>query len=375
MVKTEICDLFGIEHPIVLAGMGQVSTPELAAAVSNAGGLGVMGCASTGPRQLREWIRRCRALTDKPFGVDTLLPASVRRGANLKPMSNGPLPKDLIPEYREFARGFLAGEGIAEAEAGAIWPEPDGPPMLSKEFFEAQMEVVIEEKVPVYVSGLGNPAPWMDRLKANGTKVMAVVGAVRHARQVLESGLDAIVAQGHDGGGHNSPIGTMALIPQVVDAVEGRVPVLGAGGISDGRGVAAAMMLGASGAWLGSVFLASDEAGLLDGQKQAVVEASEEGTIVSRSVTGKPARIIKSKWTQLWEESEHEPLPMPYQTQISRPALVSANLAGRSQDINPGFAGQGIGMVKAVRPAAEIMADIVASLEETLGARFNALRG
>ena len=109
--------------------------------------------------------------------------------------------------------------------------------------------------------------------------------------------------------------------------------------------------------------------------KVFVVEASEEGTIVSRSVTGKPARIIKSKWTQLWEESEHEPLPMPYQTQISRPALVSANLAGRSQDINPGFAGQGIGMVKAVRPAAEIMADIVASLEETLGARFNALRG
>ena len=121
---------------------------------------------------------------------------------------------------------------------------------LSAEFFEAQMEVVIEEQVPVYVSGLGNPGPWMDRLKANGTKVGAVVGKVKHAVQVKSSGVDFIVAQGHDGGGHNSPIGTMALIPQVVDAV-GDLPILGAGGIGDGRGVAAAFMLGAEGVWVG----------------------------------------------------------------------------------------------------------------------------
>lgn len=366
MIKTEICDLFGIEHPILLAGMGQVSTPELAAAVSNAGGLGVMGAASAGPRTLREWIARCRDLTDKPFGVDTLLPASVRRGANLKAQSNGPLPKDLVPEYEEFAAAFLAREGIPAADPDTIWPEPDGPPMLSKEFFEAQMEVIIEEKVPVYASGLGSPAPWIDRLHANGTKVLAVVGAVRHAKAMLSSGIDAIVAQGHDGGGHNSPIGTMALIPQVVDAVGDHIPVIGAGGIVDGRGVAAAMMLGARGAWIGSAFLAAEEAGLLDGQKQAVVDATEEGTTVSRSVTGKPARIIKSKWTALWEADEREPLPMPYQTRISRPALFAANAAGRAQDVNPGFAGQGIGMIKSVRPAAEIMAEIVEGAEATL---------
>lgn len=242
--------------------------------------------------------------------------------------------------------------------------------MLSKEFFEAQMEVVIEEKVPVYASGLGSPAPWIDRLHANGTKVLAVVGAVRHAKAMIPAGIDAIVAQGHDGGGHNSPIGTMALIPQVVDAVGDQVPVIGAGGIVDGRGVAAAMMLGARGAWIGSAFLASEEAGLLDGQKQAVVDATEEGTIVSRSVTGKPARIIKSKWTALWQEDEREPLPMPFQTQVSRPALVAANLAGRSQEVNPGFAGQGIGMITAVRPAAQIMADIIAGAEATLNQRF-----
>jgi len=374
-MRTDICDLFGIEHPIFLAGMGWASTPELAAAVSNAGGLGVMGAASIGPRQIREWIRTCRELTDKPFGIDTLLPASVRRGAALKAPSNGPLPKDLIPEYRAFAADFLKREGIPEAAEKDVWPEPDGPPMLSKEFFDAQMDVIIEEKVPVYVSGLGNPGPWIERLHGYGGKVMAVVGAVRHARQVVESGIDAVVAQGHDGGGHNSPIGTMALIPQVVDAVGGRIPVLGAGGIVDGRGIAAALMLGASGVWIGSAFLASEEAGILPGQKQAIVDATEEGTVVSRSVTGKPARIIKSKWTQLWAESEHEPLPMPYQTQVSRPALIAANLAGREQEINPGFAGQGIGMIKAIRPAAEIMADLVAGADATLKARLSLLTG
>ena len=205
--------------------------------------------------------------------------------------------------------------------------------------------------------------------------MLAVVGTVRHARQVVPDGIDAIVAQGHDGGGHNSPIGTMALIPQVVDAVGDRVPVLGAGGIVDGRGIAAALMLGASGVWVGSAFLASEEAGLFDGQKQAIVDATEEGTTVSRAVTGKPARMIQSKWTKFWEESEHEPLPMPFQTQVARPALTAANLAGRSQEINPGFAGQGIGMIKAVRPAAAIMADLIAGMDETLDARFKALRG
>lgn len=366
MFRTEICDLFGIEHPVLLAGMGTASTPELAAAVSNAGGLGIMGAAGLGPRGLRDWIARCRSLTDKPFGIDTLLPASVRRGTNLKAPSNGPLPQDLVPEYREFASAFLAREGVAEAKPDEIWPEPDGPPLFSKDFFEAQMDVIIGERVPVYASGLGSPGPWIDRLHANGTKVLAVVGTVRHAKQVVPDGIDAIVAQGHDGGGHNSPIGTMALIPQVVDAVGDKVPVLGAGGIVDGRGVAAAVMLGAKGVWIGSAFLASEEAGLFDGQKQAIVEATEEGTTVSRAVTGKPARMIKSKWTQLWQESENDPLPMPFQTQVSRPALTAANLAGRSQDMNPGFAGQGIGMIKAVRPAADIMAELVAGAEATL---------
>jgi NAD(P)H-dependent flavin oxidoreductase YrpB (nitropropane dioxygenase family) len=226
------------------------------------------------------------------------------------------------------------------------------------------MEVVIEERVPVYASGLGNPGPWMERLHANGTKVMAVVGAVRHAVQVLQAGIDIIVAQGHDGGGHNSPIGTMALIPQVVDAVRG-LPVLGAGGITDGRGVAAAFMLGAEGVWVGSAFLASNEAGIFDFQKQAIVDSTEEGTTVSRSVTGKPARIIRSKWTDAWVRADKDPLPMPYQGAVSGPVMAAANRDKRG-DINPGFAGQGIGLIKAVRPAKEIFEDLVRGTERAL---------
>jgi NAD(P)H-dependent flavin oxidoreductase YrpB (nitropropane dioxygenase family) len=367
-LHTRVCDILGIEYPIVLAGMGGVAVPRLVAAVSNAGGLGVLGAAGASPRRLRQWIAEVRSLTDRPFGVDTLLPASVRRGAQQK---RGPSPMERLPEYQKFAQEFMAREGLGppseEAlarEAGIDTRESDSPPLFSREFFEAQMEVLVEEDIPVYAAGLGNPGPWVERFHAKGTVVMAVVGAVRHARQVAESGADLIVAQGHDGGGHNSPIGAMALIPQVVDAV-GDVPVLGAGGISDGRGVAAAMMLGAEGVWLGTVFLATDEAGLLPFQKQAVIDGNEEGTTVSRSITGKPARLIRSKWTRAWEETDLEPLPMPFQPMVAMPVMAAASSAGR-QDIAPGSAGQGMGMIRAVRPAAEVVQEIAAGAERAL---------
>jgi NAD(P)H-dependent flavin oxidoreductase YrpB (nitropropane dioxygenase family) len=224
------------------------------------------------------------------------------------------------------------------------------------------MEVVVEERVPVYVAGLGNPEPWIGRLKANGTVVLAVVGTTRHAAQVVRSGVDIVVAQGHDGGGHNSPVGTMALIPQVVDAVAGRVPVVGAGGIGDGRGVAAALMLGAEGAWIGTAFLATEEAGISGPQKQALVEGDDEGTTVSRSVTGKPARMVKNRWAAAYAEAGVEPLPMPYQGMVSSQVTAAARAAGRA-DVWGGFAGQGLGMIRAVRPAAAVMQEIVEGAE------------
>jgi nitronate monooxygenase len=367
-LHTPLCDLLGIEYPIVLAGMGGASTPKLAAAVSNAGGLGILGAAACQPDELRAWIAETRSLTDRPFGVDTLLPASVRRAKTLEPGA-GPSPLEKVPKLQAFAREFMAKEGLTLPHTGAA---PNAPAreggrsraVFSKDFFDAQMEVVIEERVPVYAAGLGDPGPWLDRLHKNGTVVMAVVGAVRHARKVADSRVDIIVAQGHDAGGHNSPIGTMALIPQVVDAVA-PIPVLGAGGITDGRGVAAALVLGAVGAWIGSAFLATDEAGIQDFQKQAIVDSDEENTVVSRSVTGKPARLIRSKWTQAYADSGLETLPMPFQSMVSGPVLLAGAIARRA-DIVPGFAGQGIGMIDKVRPARDVLLDIVAGAERAL---------
>lgn len=370
-LNSRICKLLNIEYPIVLAGMGGASVPALAAAVSNAGGLGVLGAAACAPERLRTWIRQTRDLTDKPFGVDTLLPASVRRGTVPNTGAAPADPMALMAECRQFAEDFMAREGLVKADGAAAAraiggsDSQGGPPLFSKEFFEAQMEVVIEEKVPVYAAGLGNPGPWMDRLHANGTIVMAVVGKVQHSLQVVERGIDVIVAQGHDGGGHNSPIGTISLIPQVVDAVGDRVPVLGAGGIADGRGVAAAFMLGAEGAWIGTAFLATEEAGIEDFQKEAIVEGGDADTVVSRSITGKPARMIRNKWAEAWVAAGKEPLPMPYQSMVSGPVMAAGIQAGR-KDILPGFAGQGIGLIHAVRPAAAVMADLVADAERAL---------
>ena len=362
-LHSKVCDIFEIEYPIVLAGMGGASTPELAAAVSNAGGLGVLGAAACQPEELREWIQRTRSLTDKPFGVDTLLPASVRRAAQTAGQGQtADDPMEMLKGHMAFAKQFMDSENL---KPGEDRPRQDGGlPVFSKEFFEAQMQVIVDEKVPVYAAGLGNPGPWMDECRYNGTRVMAVVGAVRHAIQVASINLDVIVAQGHDAGGHNSPVGAMALIPQVVDAA-GDIPVLGAGGISDGRGVAAAMMLGAAGAWIGTAFLAAEESGILQHQKEALVEGTEEGTVISRSVTGKPARIIRSKWTDAWEQAEIKPLPMPYQGVVSGPVMAAASRTGRA-DINPGFAGQGMGLISAIRPAKDIFADIVSSAEASL---------
>ncbi len=370
-LHSRICEILNIQYPIVLAGMGGASVPRLAAAVSNAGGLGVLGAAACPPEQLRAWIREVRALTDKPFGVDTLLPASVRRsgGPTAADPAAGPSPAERLADARAFAGEFLRREGLEPASRPPRAPgDPDvaeGLAMFSKDFFEAQMEVVVEEKVPVYAAGLGNPGPWMARLHENGTKVMAVIGSVKHALQVASSGIDLVVAQGHDGGGHNSPIGTMALIPQVVDAVGGRLPVLGAGGITDGRGVAAALMLGAEGAWVGTAFLATEEAGIHPFQKEVLVESGDADTVVSKSVTGKPARVIRNKWAQAWVDAGKEPLPMPYQSMVAGPVMSAATRAER-KDIVPGFAGQGMGLIKAVRPAREVLADLVTGAEAAL---------
>jgi NAD(P)H-dependent flavin oxidoreductase YrpB (nitropropane dioxygenase family) len=356
ILHTALCDMLGIKYPILLAGMGEASTPELAAAVSNAGGLGILGAAARGPDELHEWIKRTRQLTDKPFGVDTLLPSTVpTEGSTQK------FRAELPQSHIDFARDFRARHNLAEFDPRLVRARGMA---FSRDFFKKQIEVVLDERVPVYVAGLGDPGFMIKDAHARGMKVMAIAGAIKHGLRFVDSGVDIIVAQGTDGGGHNSRVGTIVLVPQVVDAVRPK-PVVAAGGIADGRGLVAALALGALGIWCGTPFLATPEAGIEDFQKQAVVEAASEDTMVTRSVTGKPARLIKNRWSEEFEESGLKPLPMPFQGMVAMPVMEAARQVGR-KDITPGFAGQSIGMIKKVRPAKEIVEEIVQQAVEIL---------
>lgn len=359
-LHTELCSIFDIKYPILLAGMGGASTPELAAAVSNAGGLGILGAAALEPDELSEWIKRTRQLTDKPFGVDTLLPSTVPQSGSSSKF-RGELPQSHVDFAKKFKQRYEVPDPDRSAQRRRAMA-------FSRDFFKKQIEVVLDEKVPVYVSGLGDPGFMVKEAHARGMKVMAVAGAVKHALRFLDSGLDVIVAQGTDGGGHNSRIGTLALVPQVVDAVKPK-PVIAAGGIADGRGIVAALALGAVGVWCGTPFLATPEAGIDDFQKEALIKASADDAIVTRSITGKPCRVLKSKWTEEFDSSGLQALPMPYQGLISMPILEGARV-GKRVDVYPGIAGQSVGMLRRIRPAREVVEDMIAEAIEILSERL-----
>ena len=255
----------------------------------------------------------------------------------------------------------MDAEGLPRRKKDPSAPETPKQPrmLLVRDFFDAQLEVVLDHKVPVYVAGLGVPPPeFMVRGRQHGMKFMGVAGQSRHVAKLAQAGVDAIVAQGTDGGGHNSPIGTLALIPQAVDAARS-VPVLGAGGISDGRGVAAAFMLGALGVWVGTRFLATPEANIPHYQKQVLLSSTDRDTMVSRSATGKPARVIRAKWAELYERGEIDALPMPLQGIVATPVMAAA-IANQRADVFAGFAGQGVGLVHDLTPAGQVFERLVA---------------
>ena len=357
VLRTPLCDLLGIEYPILLAGMGGASTPELAAAVSNAGGLGILGAATLGPDELSEWIRRTRELTSRPFGVDTLLPATVPSSGSTRQF-RAELPQSHI----DFAKRFKEKHHIPDLDPKRTGP--GGSFAFSRDFFARQIEVILDERVPVYAAGLGNPDFLLKDAHARGMKVLAIAGAVKHALRFKEGGIDIIVAQGTDGGGHNSRVGTMALVPQVVDAVH-PIPVLGAGGIADGRGLVAALALGAVGVWCGTLFLATPEAGIDAFQKEALLESGSDDTVVSRAMTGKPVRMLKNKWVEEFEASGLSALPMPYQALIAFPVLEAARQA-EMKEVYPGIVGQCVGMLRRLRPAGEIVEEMVRQASEIL---------
>lgn len=326
ILRTPICHRLGISYPVFQAGMGFVAHAELAAAVSNAGGLGCIGSGTMTDRTLREQIRRCRALTDRPFAVDILF-----------------------------------------AEIKADRGESDV--IKYSDNVERIIEVTFEERVAVIVSGLGNPAGIIARAHDDGVVVMSLCGNVRQARRLEQSGIDVIIAQGHEAGGHTGRVGTMTLVPQVVDAVN--VPVLAAGGIGDGRGLVAALALGAQGIWMGTRFVASVEAYAHLNYKNKIVEVDEEGTVITRCHSGKPCRLIRNRFTESWVGREQEILPFPLQSmKVGFAAAERARYQGAVDD--GGLAcGQTAGLIHSIEPAGAIVARVIHEAKQTLEARLS----
>ncbi len=373
-LRTELCEMLGIEYPVFSAGMGPVAggaepvaTADLVAAVSEAGGLGVIGGVAYSPDDLRAEIRKVRAKTDKPFGVDLLLASNFLEKAGSGPTSATVPTRDLVPsETRDALRKMAENLGIEWIEAPprptTSWV-PEG-----KSYAGAQMEILLEEEVPVFASGLGSPAPFARALKDAGIRIVSLVGNARAARRVAEGGAEIVVAQGTEAGGHTGKIGTLALLPQVMDAVA-PLPVVAAGGIADGRGLAAVIAAGAIGAWCGTAFLVSDEANQPALQKERILDATTEDTVVTRLYSGKTMRNITNPLIESWEASGIRALPMGLQGVLTQDLLHSIRAAGRD-DLLMNAAGQTSGMLTKTRPASEILHEMVADASHLLGARL-----
>jgi len=314
-MRTRLTDILGVEHPVMLAGMGGVSYHRLVAAVSEAGGFGCFGASTMTSDQLRDEIRAARALTDKPFGVDLLTAMGDR----------------LVADTR----------------------------------------LAIDEGATLFAAGLGVPRDVVELCHERGVLVLSMCGKVRHALAAVEAGCDIVVAQGTEAGGHTGQVATMPLVPQVVDAVGDRVPVVAAGGIFDGRGLAAALALGADGVWIGTRFIATHEARTAPGYKDALVRTAEDGTVISRAFTGKTLRAVRNRVTQHFEEHPEELRPFPEQIVA---AISGGWLHLGADEDTPGVdperecypAGQGVGAIHDVVPAGELVQAIVTEAERTL---------
>jgi nitronate monooxygenase len=359
MLHNSFCDAWGIEVPIFLAGMGvggRATPPALVAAVSQAGGLGVLGCSGLSPEETRRRIRAVRTLTDKPFGVDLLLPARIADAPPTRTAVRDEI-RARFPKHADFVQELIRRYGLPDVK-------PADETVVNIDYAKAVLEVIFDERVPVFAAGLGDPDFLLERARAQGMKLIGLSGSVRNAVRQKKSGVDAIVAQGTEAGGHTGTVASLPLIPQVVDAVS-PTPVLAAGGIADGRGIVAALALGAQAVWIGTAFLVADEGQLFDACKDQIVASDSEAFRISKIWTGKTVRAYHGEIAQAWAESGLPTLETPHQRILMEDFLAAALAAGR-HDLFYNIAGQAGGLVRARRPAKDIMADLVDGAVEQL---------
>ncbi len=314
-MRTRLTDILGCEHPVMLAGMGGVAYHQLVIAVSEAGGFGTLGASTMTTEQMVDEMRAVKKGTDHSFGVDLLTA----------------MPGDMV----------------------------------------AQVERIIEEGATVFVAGLGVPAEVVELCHRHHLLVVNMCGKVDHARRAVDAGCDIVVAQGTEAGGHTGTVATMPLVPQIVDAVGASVPVVAAGGIFDGRGLAAALALGADGVWIGTRFIATPEARAVRGYKEALVSSREDATTVSRAYSGKTMRVIANSYTEYWAQHLDEVQKFPYQaTRAIQDKAFHLGGDDTLTDVDPAKecypAGQGTGAIEALVPAGELVRQIVRQAEDVL---------
>ncbi|MGH3742750.1 MAG: NAD(P)H-dependent flavin oxidoreductase [Micromonosporaceae bacterium] len=342
-MRTALTDRLGLEHPVVSAGMARVSQGRLVAAVSNAGGMGCLGGLSYLPDALREEIRWIKSQTDRCFAVNLVVPQLLTSGT-----------------AESWAPVRTLWDGLDEDQRAKL---KGVEPLFTPGAAQQQIEVVLDER-PAAVALTFDVPEWLVReCHARQIQVMALVGTVRRAQQAERAGADFIIAQGAEGGGHTGYVGALALTPAVVDAVS--VPVLAAGGIVDGRGVAAALCLGAAGVWVGTRFIASAEAYGHPAYKQRVLDATTRDTVVTRAYTGKPLRALRNEWTDSWADRAAEVRPFPGQYAVAGERVETAYQDG---DTVSGMmpAGQGAALVRQIMPAKAIVEELVADAEDVL---------
>ena len=363
-MHTKLAQDLGLEFPV----FAFTHCRDVAAAVSKAGGLGVLGVAGHSAVNLKmelEWIEN--EVGGKPYGVDLLLPAKFV-GSDRGGFDSAQLDERIPEEHRKFVDDLLEQHGVPSLPGDVKL----GPGIaVGYEKQRDVIEVAFQHRISLIASALGPPPAWMiEQGRERGVKVAALAGTVEHARRHVEAGVDIIVAQGYEAGGHTGTISTMVLVPEVVDAV-GDIPVLAAGGIGNGRQLTAALALGAQGVWTGSVWLTTEEAETHPVVKEKFLKARSGDTIRSRSLTGKPARQLRSAWTDAWEDpSNPDPLPMPLQPRLVQEAQARINRTAHNNEgahqLANYYVGQIVGSLNHVKSVRSVMEEFAVGYADTM---------